>query len=86
MQIMTPQGPVSKFESLYELRSQGSSQAVRCSTIFALSANHLELVMDAFRQLRERRTQLAGTLSGREQQMPATGRALMAHPEVLLFR
>jgi len=31
-------------------------------------------------RLKERRTQLGGTLSGGEQQMLATGRALMAHP------
>ncbi|MEY3969856.1 MAG: hypothetical protein RI968_396 [Pseudomonadota bacterium] len=38
-----------------------------------------------FPRLRERATQLAGTLSGGEQQMLAMGRALMAHPELLLL-
>jgi branched-chain amino acid transport system ATP-binding protein len=38
-----------------------------------------------FPRLRERSTQLAGTLSGGEQQMLAMGRALMAHPELLLL-
>ena len=38
-----------------------------------------------FPRLKERRSQVAGTLSGGEQQMLAIGRALMAHPSVLLL-
>jgi len=38
-----------------------------------------------FPLLYERRTQLAGTLSGGEQQMVAMGRALMSHPKLLLM-
>ena len=38
-----------------------------------------------FPRLKERRTQVAGTLSGGEQQMLATGRALMSHPRLLLM-
>ena len=38
-----------------------------------------------FPRLKDRRNQLAGTLSGGEQQMLAMGRALMAHPRVLLL-
>lgn len=45
----------------------------------------LERVFSLFPRLKERRTQVAGTLSGGEQQMLATGRALMAHPRLLLM-
>lgn len=45
----------------------------------------LDEVMELFPRLGERRSQLAGTLSGGEQQMLAIGRALMAAPEVLLL-
>jgi len=42
-------------------------------------------VYDLFPLLRDRRSQLAGTLSGGEQQMVAMGRALMARPKLLLM-
>jgi branched-chain amino acid transport system ATP-binding protein len=42
-------------------------------------------VFDLFPRLKERRGQKAGTMSGGEQQMLAMGRALMAHPQVLLL-
>ncbi len=45
----------------------------------------LERVFTLFPRLKERRTQIAGTLSGGEQQMLATGRALMGHPRLLLM-
>jgi branched-chain amino acid transport system ATP-binding protein len=45
----------------------------------------LESVYTLFTRLRERRHQLAGTLSGGEQQMLAMGRAMMARPELLLL-
>ena len=45
----------------------------------------LERVYETFPLLSERRKQLAGTLSGGEQQMVAMGRALMARPKVLLM-
>jgi branched-chain amino acid transport system ATP-binding protein len=45
----------------------------------------LERVFGLFPLLRERRKQLAGTLSGGEQQMVAMGRALMSQPKLLLM-
>lgn len=48
-------------------------------------AEDQERVFDLFPRLKERRTQLAGTLSGGEQQMLAMGRALMARPKLVLM-
>jgi branched-chain amino acid transport system ATP-binding protein len=48
-------------------------------------ANDLDRVFGLFPRLAERRAQLAGTLSGGEQQMLAMGRALMARPRLLLL-
>jgi branched-chain amino acid transport system ATP-binding protein len=45
----------------------------------------MEMVFATFPRLKERRAQLAGTMSGGEQQMLAMGRALMARPQVLLM-
>lgn len=45
----------------------------------------LEMVYRRFPRLQERKTQLAGTLSGGEQQMLAMGRALMSHPKIILM-
>lgn len=45
----------------------------------------LEMVYTRFPRLMERKTQLAGTLSGGEQQMLAMGRALMSHPKIILM-
>ena len=49
------------------------------------AATDLARVYELFPRLRDRRGQLAGTLSGGEQQMLAIGRALMARPKVMLL-
>ena len=48
-------------------------------------AENMEKVYGHFPRLKERRRQLAGTLSGGEQQMLATGRALMTDPRIVLM-
>ncbi|MBQ1438305.1 MAG: ABC transporter ATP-binding protein [Solobacterium sp.] len=48
-------------------------------------AADMDNVYTLFPRLKERRTQLAGTLSGGEQQMLAMGRALMADPKIMLL-
>lgn len=45
----------------------------------------IEHVYERFPRLKERRKQVAGTLSGGEQQMLAMGRALMSHPQIILM-
>ena len=48
-------------------------------------AENMEKVFAHFPRMKERRRQLAGTLSGGEQQMLATGRALMTDPKIVLM-
>ena len=48
-------------------------------------AANMEMVYNHFPRLRERRRQFAGTLSGGEQQMLATGRALMTDPKMVIM-
>ncbi len=48
-------------------------------------AERLEFVFDLFPRMKERRRQMAGTMSGGEQQMCAIGRALMSNPKLLLL-
>ena len=49
------------------------------------SRNNLDEVFGMFPRLAERRAQLAGTMSGGEQQMLAIGRCLMGSPELIMF-
>ena len=51
----------------------------------ARRADNLGRVFDTFPRLRERQSQLAGTMSGGEQQMLAIGRGLMAEPKLLIL-
>jgi branched-chain amino acid transport system ATP-binding protein len=51
----------------------------------AAIASDMERVFELFPRVKERRTQMAGTMSGGEQQMLAIGRALMSRPKVLLL-
>jgi len=48
-------------------------------------AKDYELIFEKFPRLKERKNQLAGTLSGGEQQMLAIGRALMNRPKIILL-
>jgi branched-chain amino acid transport system ATP-binding protein len=67
--------------SVLENLEMGAFQRVDRSTY----KDDLERVFRLFPRLQERGTQKAGTLSGGEQQMCAIGRALMAHPKLLLL-
>ncbi len=49
------------------------------------AAGDLDMVYEHFPRLKERSGQIAGTLSGGEQQMLAMGRALMSHPKLLML-
>ncbi len=59
--------------------------AFLCSGKDNTLAEDLERIYTRFPRLKERRKQVAGTLSGGEQQMLAIGRALMSHPKMLLL-
>lgn len=63
----------------------GSFRNSKWGRLNADARQDLEMVFERFPRLKERRNQLAGTLSGGEQQMLAIGRGLMARPAVLLL-
>jgi branched-chain amino acid transport system ATP-binding protein len=50
-----------------------------------VSQQDLDMVFNYFPRLKERRKQIAGTLSGGEQQMLAMSRALMSHPKLMML-
>ena len=51
----------------------------------SVAPEDLEMVFNYFPRLKERRKQVAGTLSGGEQQMLAMSRALMSHPKLMML-
>ena len=67
--------------SVYENLQMGAFQRTDRSTL----DEDVERVYQLFPRLQERKNQKAGTLSGGEQQMVAIGRALMAHPKLLML-
>ncbi len=70
--------------SVYENLILGSYRRSRAAKK-TQTAGDLERIYEVFPRLKERTKQLAGTLSGGEQQMLAIGRALMARPKMLLL-
>ena len=68
--------------SVYENLLMGAYSMKKGQTDFK---NDLEAIYGRFPRLEERKNQIAGTLSGGEQQMLAIGRALMSHPKLLML-
>jgi branched-chain amino acid transport system ATP-binding protein len=68
--------------SVYENLQMGAFRRKDSQTAIK---NNLEHIFDIFPRLRERSQQMAGTLSGGEQQMLAIGRAIMSKPKMYLF-
>ena len=67
-------------------RSRTTSRwAPSCPRRAPSTTERLDFVFDLFPRMKERRHQLAGTMSGGEQQMCAIGRALMSDPKLLLL-
>jgi branched-chain amino acid transport system ATP-binding protein len=71
------------FPRLTVLENLQMGAYIRNATVEA--EKDLKMVFDYFPRLKEREGQLAGTLSGGEQQMLAIGRALMSRPKMLLL-
>ena len=90
--LIVPRGGDITFEGssiaghkAHEIVRRGISQVPEGRRVFADMTVMENLELGAFPRLKERRTQLAGTLSGGEQQMLAMGRALMSRPRLLLL-
>ncbi|MEX1177583.1 MAG: ABC transporter ATP-binding protein [Nitriliruptor sp.] len=81
--VMVPEGRRVFPELTVERNMQVGSWSQRKDEEWV--AAQRERVLDYFPRLRERLTQLAGTLSGGEQQMLAIARGLMAHPKLLII-
>ena len=69
----------------YHIAKLGLAHSPEGRRVFATMTVTDNLTLGAFPRLKERRTQLAGTLSGGEQQMLAMARAVMLNPEVVLL-
>ena len=78
----------------YKLVSMGIAHVPEGRRVFAsltvlqnlkMGAYTIEMIYKRFPRLKERKNQLAGTLSGGEQQMLAMGRALMSHPRLIVL-
>lgn len=78
---MIPEGARVFARQSVELNLKLGAYTVRDPAIYA---QRLEQVFTLFPRLKERRNQLAGTMSGGERQMLAIGRALMSGPQLLL--
>jgi branched-chain amino acid transport system ATP-binding protein len=71
-------------QSVMDNLTLGAFTRRRTATRAEIEADY-DSIFELFPRLKERRTQLAGTLSGGEQQMLAIGRALMSRPSLLLL-
>ncbi len=68
--------------TVYENLMMGAYSQKQNKAVFK---EDIEKIYERFPRLAERRNQIAGTLSGGEQQMLAMGRALMSHPKLLML-
>ncbi len=81
--IQVPEGRhIFPSMSVYENLEMGAFLKRPSKKVLGEDVDH---VFSLFPRLKERRTQRGGTLSGGEQQMLAIGRALMAHPKILML-